>query len=252
MDCPRCGSFCSVLDEHCNCGYELPKRDAAASGLAEQTATPKKKKKKRKNQPMPMEVIGESARTMRANKAIAGKPCAACDKQISLGDELAVCKACDAPHHLRCYADNGGCVMGGCVNAPLQRLRAERSPVEVGAAGIRMCPSCHSMVSESESQCPHCRAGLGPGVAVQGAKINAPGAVASIVYGVVGLVICGPLFGYMAIRDSGKAKRLIAGNPSYEGEGLATAGYFLGIADIVLFFVYSFIRLSNAGNSSPY
>lgn len=58
MDCPRCGSFCSVLDEKCACGYDLKaERDAAqsATDASAEGAPPKKKKKKkrRKKQPMP-------------------------------------------------------------------------------------------------------------------------------------------------------------------------------------------------------
>ncbi len=43
MDCPRCGSFCSVLDEACECGFDLTR--ARESGRRD---SPRKKHRKRK------------------------------------------------------------------------------------------------------------------------------------------------------------------------------------------------------------
>lgn len=37
MDCPRCGSFCSVLDAQCSCGYEFPE-DAGSSNASAKAA----------------------------------------------------------------------------------------------------------------------------------------------------------------------------------------------------------------------
>ena len=67
---------------------------------------------------------------------------------------------------------------------------------------------------------------------IPGQLPNAPGAVASLVCGIIGvaLVCAGLVLGIVAIMQSKKAKRLIAANPGqYGGAGMATAGFILGI-----------------------
>lgn len=62
MDCPRCGAFCSIADEYCDCGFELEEERAEyMAGLAEGDAAGnaparrKKKRKKRRRRPIPVE-----------------------------------------------------------------------------------------------------------------------------------------------------------------------------------------------------
>ena len=66
---------------------------------------------------------------------------------------------------------------------------------------------------------------------------NAPGAVSSMVCGIVGVVIwcAGLVLGIIAIVQSRKAKEVIRTNPGrYGGEGMATAGLVLGIIALVV------------------
>ena len=57
---------------------------------------------------------------------------------------------------------------------------------------------------------------------------NAPGAVAALVCGLIGMFVCG-LVGIPAIVMGGKAKREIRDSGGYyDGDGLATAGLVLG------------------------
>jgi hypothetical protein len=78
---------------------------------------------------------------------------------------------------------------------------------------------------------------------------NAPGAVSSMVCGIVGTVLslpcCGLLsfitalaglpLGIVALVQAKKAKALLAANPDmYGGQGMVTAGYILGIVAIAL------------------
>ena len=74
-------------------------------------------------------------------------------------------------------------------------------------------------------------------------RAQAPGAVTALVLGIVGFIIwpigliCGPL----AINYANQARDAIAANPMYDGNGMATAGYVLGIIDTifgVLFLLY--------------
>jgi hypothetical protein len=76
-----------------------------------------------------------------------------------------------------------------------------------------------------------------------GPKVNAPGAVASLVYGIIGLLFCGVIFGPIAIAKANKARSAMATNPTYGGGGYATAGLVLGIVDLVVFAVFVMARV---------
>jgi ABC-type phosphate transport system permease subunit len=78
-----------------------------------------------------------------------------------------------------------------------------------------------------------------------GPQPTAPGAVATLVYGILALFICGPLFGTIAIVKANKVKRFIAENPQYGGEGYATAGLVLGIVALVLFALVVLFQLAS-------
>jgi len=66
------------------------------------------------------------------------------------------------------------------------------------------------------------------------ARQNAPGAVAALVCGIIGLFIAGIILGIIAIVCGVSARNAIRRNPSvYTGQGMATAGLVLGIVDIV-------------------
>jgi hypothetical protein len=75
-----------------------------------------------------------------------------------------------------------------------------------------------------------------------------PGAVASLVCGLIGLLICGVVFGPIAIAQASSAKRAIAADPSLGGGGMATAGMVLGIVDLAFFVIFLLIRLSMMGS----
>lgn len=45
--------------------------------------------------------------------------CPYCRAPFEAEDEIKVCEACATPHHADCYAENGGCTVFGCANAPV-------------------------------------------------------------------------------------------------------------------------------------
>jgi hypothetical protein len=51
-----------------------------------------------------------------------GKPCGWCQAALRLGEDAAVCTACEREHHARCWESQAGCSTQGCANAPLRRL----------------------------------------------------------------------------------------------------------------------------------
>jgi hypothetical protein len=82
-----------------------------------------------------------------------------------------------------------------------------------------------------------------PGGAVA-KKTRAEGALASLVFGILGFFICGFAFGWVAVSAANKANKQIAADPeSYSGGGLATAGMIMGIIDIIAWAVLVFTRV---------
>jgi len=196
----------------------------------------------------------EAVRTLKANLKLEGKPCGWCQAPLKLGDNTAVCTACEATHHQGCWDTKAGCATQGCTSAPLRRLDVAPAAGAVAAAaslpagftpgatplapGMMSCPRCGLTITIGTPLCPACRAITSPDGLYHGPKTNAPGAVASLVLGIIGLVFCQIVLGPLAIWQASKAREAMAGDPSLGGEGLATAGKVLGIVDIV-FFVFA-------------
>ena len=178
----------------------------------------------------------EATRTLRANKALDGRPCVACGAPLHLGEEATVCGACSGAHHQSCWVKRGGCATPGCANEPLKQMDAP--PAQGSDTGKSTCPGCRREVIREAELCPYCDAILSPDGVYRGPKTNAPGAAASLTYGIIGLFFFGIVLGWVAMSKSKQAKRLIASSPRYGGEGMATAGYVLGVIDVVLFAVF--------------
>ncbi|HEX3476646.1 MAG TPA: RING finger protein [Kofleriaceae bacterium] len=205
-------------------------------------------------------------RTLKANLKLDGKPCGWCQAPLTLGDDAAVCTACETAHHQSCWDTKAGCATQGCTSAPLRRLDvapaaappgAPGSPFPAGVApgapplarplapGMMNCPRCGLTISIGTPLCPACRAITSPDGLYHGPKTNAPGAVKSLVVGLIGLVVCGIILGPIAISSASKAREAMANDPSLGGEGLATAGKILGVIDIVGFLIAILIRVSS-------
>ncbi|WP_428267182.1 DUF4190 domain-containing protein [Haliangium sp.] len=187
----------------------------------------------------------EAARQLKANLKLQGQPCGACERPFQLGDDVSVCNACDAALHTGCWDDRGGCSTAQCVNAPLQKLEPE--PAQATASpnlppGFKQCPACQFSLAESAEFCSNCGAITTPDGVYRGPKENAPGSTAALVYGIIGLFFCGLIFGILAISKAKSAKELIANDPRYGGEGMATAGQVLGIIDLVLWGLIIIVR----------
>ncbi len=193
----------------------------------------------------------EAVRNLKVNLKLEGKPCQSCQVALALAEDAAVCTACEAAHHSRCWDSKGGCATAGCVNAPLTRLDVGGPGVPGFAApfappplppGAMHCPSCRNLIAAGSPMCPFCRAITSPDGIYHGPKTNAPGAVQSLVFGILGLLVCGIVFGPLAIVKSTSAKNEIAMNPMYGGGGLATAGLVLGILDLCAFVILLMFR----------
>ena len=188
--------------------------------------------------------MSETCNRLNANLKLQGQPCVSCTVELALGDAAAQCQACDAVHHAKCWDSAGGCGAEGCANAPLKRL--DDAPVAAATRlGFKKCGACNSEIMEFDSICPYCNSITSPDGIYHGPTENAPGAVAAMVFGIVGLVFCGIIFGIVAITKSRSAKNYIDSDPRYVGGGMATAGLVLGIIDIVFGVLIVMYQLGN-------
>ncbi|MEO7734102.1 MAG: DUF4190 domain-containing protein [Kofleriaceae bacterium] len=201
-------------------------------------------------------------RTLKANLKIEGQPCGWCQIALKLGDDTAICTACEQVHHRPCWDGRAGCATAGCAGAPLHRLDAPAAPAmgspfpqaapaafsqtALPPPGYTTCPNplCRLAVVMGAQLCPACKAITSPDGIYHGPKINAPGAVASLVYAILGFFICGVIFGAVAISKASQAKRSIASDPTLTGGGLATAGTVLGIIDLIAWAILLVARMS--------
>jgi hypothetical protein len=193
----------------------------------------------------------EAVRTFKANLKLEGKPCGWCQIPLKLGDDAAVCTGCEREHHAPCWEAKAGCSTSPCANAPLQRLEPAlaAAPAQIAdaaalPAGFMHCPSCRSAIIIAPI-CPTCRAITSPDGIYHGPKTNAPGATQALVYGIIGFFICGIILGPIAISKANQAKAAIRSDPTYEGGGLATAGFVMGIIDIIGWAIIMLMRLSS-------
>lgn len=201
----------------------------------------------------------EAVRKLKANLRMAGKPCGWCQGVLKLGDDAALCSACEKEHHGPCWDSNAGCSTASCANAPLRRLDgpaastgalfpqgslAASAPAPFSQdSALTSCPTCRAPIMIGALFCPKCKAILSPDGLYHGTKANAPGAVAALVYGLVGLVFCQIILGPVAIAKASSAKKAMADDPTLGGDGLATAGMVLGIVDIVVFVIVLMARM---------
>ena len=212
----------------------------------------------------------DAARNLKVNLKLDGQTCIACKTALKLADDASICTACEANHHARCWNSYGGCATKGCVNAPLRRMDAPvyaPAPAPGYAApgyaapgyaapgyaappplpfGLVHCRSCRYPIREFDPICPYCRNITSPDGVYRGPTGNAPGAVGSLVLGIIGVIFLGFIVGPIAMSQSSKAKREIGLNPMLTGGGMATAGFVLGIIGTAL---WGLILLGSLGDN---
>ena len=195
--------------------------------------------------------MSETVRRLKINKRYEGQPCKWCGDLLLLGDDGAICAACESPYHGRCWDKENGCNNPGCVNRPLQQLK-DVAPVGVGAGvaarptrplspGEMVCPTCGDIVS---GYCFRCR-NLSP-ADYTGPKQTLPEAKEALKYAIIGIFCFGFILGPLAIVKGTSAKKAIAEDPRYEGEGMATAAQIIGGIVCLLSLLY-FIGLFTRG-----
>src|ERR1051325_1548964 len=176
-----------------------------------------------------------TVRLLKINKRLEGKPVSTCVDALILGEDGAICEACDSPHHALCWNESDGCGNKGCVNAPPdmiptveeERLRSDE----------KRCPFCKKIIYIEADVCRHCNQIVsddgnyhGPGTTVGEAKL-------SLYYGIGALLITclAPICGPLAIKEGWQAKKRISRDVTLSGKGLATAGQIMGGLGLLFF-----------------
>jgi hypothetical protein len=203
--------------------------------------------------------MSEAAERVKAGEARAGQACRWCTGALGAEDDAAICAECGATYHEACWDRELGCAGAECANAPLKQLAEPAAGAEedAPAAGrvkkkkklrsdAKLCVDCGEQMPIYEEICPDCHAINTPDGIYHGPKTNAPGAVDSLVLGIAGLLFCGPLLGIWAIRKSQEAKESMRRNPRYGGEGLATAGFVMGVIDISVWVIGLLARVAQS------
>lgn len=99
------------------------------------------------------------------------------------------------------------------------------------------CSNCGTEMAEQAASCPSCGHPAPRAQRATGARRTEGTAVASLVLGIAGFVVCPLITSILAIVFGNQAQRKIAQDPSLEGEGMAKAGVILGWIGVALFAV---------------
>lgn len=191
--------------------------------------------------------MGQTVNRLKANRVLEGQPCGWCSSALTFGEDAALCEGCTTAHHAKCWEGKGGCSSQGCVNAPLKQLAPQPEQQPFAPPGKMNCPNCHLEIPSTSIRCEYCNVGVVSADGLyRGPTQTAPGAVASLVFGILAFFICGIIFGVVAIQKADEAKTAIAADPSLTGEGMATAGKVLGITALVIWGLGIVLRVANA------
>ena len=203
---------------------------------------------------------------MKANRKVMETSCTSCGDVFKFGDDVYSCPACNGYHHVRCWEAGFGCPGVGIgsaeivdvapVAAPPLPETPPAAPPEAPAAVMlaadeRPCPVCACAVKKAALKCRFCGAALSAGLAA----VEVPPQLAeqvrklgnqALTFGLVGLCICAPIFGSLAISRGNEANSLGDAYPEIrEGRGKAKAGLILGWVDWGLFVIGVLIQLAN-------
>ncbi len=181
-----------------------------------------------------------TVRRLKVNRRYAGSACGWCGDALALGEDGAVCEACEAPHHARCWDKENGCNGDPlCVNRPLQQIPQEQQLHEVRYQRVlgpseSICPTCGDI---TDGFCVRCSQAATPDWAYTGVRETAQDAKDALKYALAGFICCS-LFGIVAIIKGAEAKRAIAANPRLDGATMATVAQVLGVIQLLLALLY--------------
>ena len=87
--------------------------------------------------------------------------CSICMTGVETGDESTSCPACQAPYHLECWTENGGCAVYGCSQVPAtEGLKPLEIPPAFWGREDKNCPICNRIIAARAIRCRHCGAAV--------------------------------------------------------------------------------------------
>src|SRR5882724_10014953 len=95
-----------------------------------------------------------TVRRLKINKRFAALPCSWCGDALKLGEDGAICEACDSAHHARCWEERGGCAQSGCVNGPLPDIESPSGGRQF-RSDEKACPYCEKIIYVEAEICRH-------------------------------------------------------------------------------------------------
>jgi TM2 domain-containing membrane protein YozV len=80
--------------------------------------------------------------------------CPYCRAEFEANDEAVPCAGCGTFHHADCLAENGGCTVFGCSNAPVEEAKISVSDLDLTASARPLPPQAPSSPSVLNLQTP--------------------------------------------------------------------------------------------------
>jgi hypothetical protein len=214
----------------------------------------------------------DSVRRLKINKRYESIACAWCGDALTVGEDGAVCEACESPHHARCWDKENGCGQRVCINAPLRQDPDPPILDEQLSANEMRCPHCGKLLPARTTRCSGCQRFTTPSGLYEGELKTAPLAreafllslvavfvppILNIMFyagniragGIIPLII-GLRCGWSARKKAEVAKSQIANDQTLKGRGLAIAAQILGgiaLALPVLGIVFVILLIASGG-----
>jgi hypothetical protein len=201
------------------------------------------------------------ARKLHANRKALETTCVTCGRSFRFGEEVACCCTCDQFQHISCWEGNT-CPHPAPPPAPevspLAAPEPAPDPAPEAPAPVplnpdeRICPTCKETIKSAALRCRFCNTVLDERMKAADipealAKTAASNARSALICGLIGLVVCAPVFASMAISSGNSAIEVLDRYPLYDGpRGRARAGVVLGWIGWILFVGGFLVRISNA------
>jgi len=90
--------------------------------------------------------------------------CPYCRAPVSADEPVTVCDGCGTRHHADCYAENGGCTIFGCSNAPAEEPKLTVSAPDFATAAV---PAMNAQQALAPQAAPPPRPGATPEQALE-------------------------------------------------------------------------------------